>query len=364
MDVFALMNRPHWLGVERGPLDLSTVLQSVSGCPIWKLRNHWWANEKNEEKHACFSLTLCCFCSRPDYWRWGICTFLLADHLSTCSFFSMYRVIGVGDVYIRCTCTHVWCYVSTSSSGDVNVLWMCAHPQSTELDCFLTHFRARALARVLFSDAHVSLVMSLVLFLHTCLMLRKYIVFRGCQRSWNVCTPADIITFIIIVIIIIIITIITIIMSIPPSSWFSSSSSSSSSAESSPGHIKALHGKPLAQLPLFCDFVITLRWDPQMQSGMLTSVFSHLAAFIVWPQDVPACAQEFFCSIDWSDERLNAFINSLDGGSPGSPDTVGITFSIFENIVDEPEKEEVMVANVDSLLDDDTRQFFRCQCRK
>ena len=131
-----------------------------------------------------------CFCSRPDYRRWGICMFLLADHLSTCSFFSMYRVIGVGDVYFRCTCTHIWCWVSTSSSGDVNVLWMCVHPQSRELDCFLTHFRARALARVLFSDAHVSLVMSLVLFLHTCLMLRKNIVFRRCQRSLNVCTPA------------------------------------------------------------------------------------------------------------------------------------------------------------------------------
>ena len=84
--------------------------------------------------------------------------------------------------------------------------------------------------------------------------------------------------------------------------------------------------------------------------------FSPLAAFIVWPQDVAAWAQEFLCSFDWSDERLNAFINSLDGGSPGSPDTVDITSSIFENIVDEPEKEEVMIANVDSLLDDGTRQ--------
>lgn len=97
---------------------------------------------------------------------------------------------------------------------------------------------------------------------------------------------------------------------------------------------------------------------------MLTSFFSHLAAFIVWPQDVPAWAQEFFCSFDWSDERLKVFINLLDGGSPGSPDTVDITSSTFENIVDELEKEKVMVANVDSLLDDDTRQFLRCQCRK
>ena len=71
-----------------------------------------------------------------------------------------------------------------------------------------------------------------------------------------------------------------------------------------------------------------------------------------WPQDVPAWAQEFFCSFDWSDERLNAFINSLDGGSPGPPDTVDITSSILEKVVDEPDKEEV--ANVDTLLDDGT----------
>ena len=105
-------------------------------------------------------------------------------------FFNMFFLFDVschwggmgGDVYIRCTCTHAWCYVSTSSSGDVNVLWMCAHPQSTGLEWFLTHFCARALARVWRTDAHVSLVMSLVLILHTCLMLRKCIVFRRCQH--------------------------------------------------------------------------------------------------------------------------------------------------------------------------------------
>ena len=66
--------------------------------------------------------------------------FMLADwkprkrlhYFSTCSFFSMYRVIGVG-----------W-------GGDV------------------------------LHSMH----------LHTCLMLCKYIVFGRCQRSLNVCTPA------------------------------------------------------------------------------------------------------------------------------------------------------------------------------
>ena len=65
------------------------------------------------------------------------------------------------------------------------------------LACFATHFPARALARVLFSDAHVSLVMSLVLFLHACLMLRKCVVLRRFQRSLNVCAaPADVITLV------------------------------------------------------------------------------------------------------------------------------------------------------------------------
>ena len=64
----------------------------------------------------------------------------------------------VGDVRIRCTYTHVWCYVSTSSSGDVNVLWICARLQSTELAWFSTHF--------------------------------WHIVSRRCQCSLNVCTPA------------------------------------------------------------------------------------------------------------------------------------------------------------------------------
>ena len=117
-------------------------------------------------------------------------------HFSTCSFFSMLRVIGVGwggwggDVYIRCTCTHVWCYVRTSSSADVNVLWICSHPQSTELEWFSTHLRARTLARELCMDVKVSLVILLVLILHTCLMLRKNIVIRRCQRSLNMFTPA------------------------------------------------------------------------------------------------------------------------------------------------------------------------------
>ena len=36
----------------------------------------------------------------------------------------------------------------------------------------------------------MSLLMLLVLILHTCLMLRKNIVFGRCQRSLNMCTPA------------------------------------------------------------------------------------------------------------------------------------------------------------------------------
>ena len=53
---------------------------------------------------------------------------------------------------------------------------------------FSTHFLAHALARLGYTDAHVSLLMLLVLILHTCLMLRKNIVFGRCQRSYNMCT--------------------------------------------------------------------------------------------------------------------------------------------------------------------------------
>ena len=38
-------------------------------------------------------------------------------------------------------------FPASSSSADLNVLCICSHPQSTELDWFLTHLRARTLAR-------------------------------------------------------------------------------------------------------------------------------------------------------------------------------------------------------------------------
>ena len=42
--------------------------------------------------------------------------------------------------YSSWSCTHVWCYARTSSSGDVNVLSICAHSESKELEWFSTHF--------------------------------------------------------------------------------------------------------------------------------------------------------------------------------------------------------------------------------
>ena len=68
--------------------------------------------------------------------------------------------------YSSWSCTHVWCYARTSSSGDVNVLSICAHSESKELEWFSTHFLAHALARLGYTDAHVSLLMLLVLILH------------------------------------------------------------------------------------------------------------------------------------------------------------------------------------------------------
>ena len=65
--------------------------------------------------------------------------------------------------YSSWSCTHVRCYVRTSSSADVNVLWIFSHPQSTELHWVLTHEVMKVIIIIIIMILIINIIITIII---------------------------------------------------------------------------------------------------------------------------------------------------------------------------------------------------------